>query len=192
MLSPTRDACVTERRIMARIAGKMVSVPQPAMEGDGVVLRPTGLQDFDLARLLFNDPGFYERWGGRPQSDEEIKEKYLGTRSPDVECFFVEVEGEVVGFAQHHAADDGGEGGGMDLVLLSSARGHGVGSAVVRVIAKFVTTHLGWTRFTVDPDVSNERGVNFWTKVGFIPKQLIDNDSNREPYWLMEWTSRPY
>ena len=151
-----------------------------------VVLRVTTADDLDVARRLFSDPGFYERWDGAPKSDEEIAAKYLGARSPDVVCFFVEADGEVVGFTPHHEADDGGEGGGMDLVLLPAARGRGIGTAVVHAMVELVTTELGWTRFTVDPDVDNDRGVHFWEQVGFTPIEVID-DGERPPYWLMEW-----
>lgn len=155
------------------------------IEGDGVVLRPTTTDDLDVARSLFTDPGFYERWDGYPKSDDEIEQKYLGARRPLVECFFVEVDGDVVGFTQYHHAEDGA-GGGMDLVLLPSARGRGVGSAVVLAMADFVHTELGWTRFTVDPEVSNERGVRFWQRVGFAPVHVVD-EGDRPPFWHMEW-----
>jgi hypothetical protein len=54
-----------------------------------------------------------------------LKAKYLGARSPQVECFFVERDGEVAGFVQYeyHAADNEGPGGGIDLVLLPAYRG---------------------------------------------------------------------
>ncbi len=169
----------------------MCSVPHLVIEGAGVRLRPTAAADLALARSIFTDPGVYERWGGRPISDEEIVEKYLGRRSPTVECFFVEAGGGVVGFAQYHVSDDGGEGAGMDLVLLPAARGRGVGSAVVHAMVHFVRGRLGWRRFTVDPDVANERGVNFWRKAGFAPLQIVQGDGDREPYWLMEWPMPP-
>src|SRR3989442_8052546 len=134
--------------------------------GEGVVLRPTTADDIDEARRLFTEPSFYEHWDGYAKPDEEIREKFLGHRSPAVECFFVEVDGDVVGFTQYHLAEDG-LGGGMDLVLLPDARGRGVGERVVAAMADFVGSQLGWSRFTVDPEVANERGVNFWSKVGF-------------------------
>ncbi len=58
---------------------------------------------------------------------------------------------------------------------------------MVRLLAAHVREQLGWTRFTVDPDVSNTRGVNFWRKAGFSPVEVVDTDPDRDPYWLMEW-----
>jgi aminoglycoside 6'-N-acetyltransferase len=155
------------------------------IEGEGVVLRPTTADDLEVARRLFADPGFYEYWDGYPKPDDEIKEKYLGRRSPSVECFFVEVDGEVVGFTQYNVAEDH-LGGGMDLVLLPAVRGRGIGARVVRTMVNFVRTELGWTRFSVDPEVANERGVNFWKKAGFVPVRIVD-DGARPPLWHMEW-----
>lgn len=163
-----------------------MSAMKGPIRADGVTLRPTREADLAQARALFTDPGFYEHWDGKPKSDEEIAEKYLGRRSPAVECFFVEVDRKVIGFVQWHVADDGGEGGGMDLALIPSARGRGIGAAVAAAVVKHVTTVLGWCRFTVDPDVGNEGGVAFWKAIGFVPTGVISDDE-RGPYWLMEW-----
>jgi aminoglycoside 6'-N-acetyltransferase len=157
------------------------------IESEGLILRPTTVHDIEVARQLFTDPGFYEYWDGYPKPDDEIKEKYLGRRSPSVECLFVELDGEVVGFTQYHVAEDG-LGGGMDLVLLPAVRGQGIGARVVRTMVNFVRSDLGWTRFTVDPEAANERGVNFWIKVGFVPVRI--EDGPHAPYWHMEWPIR--
>ena len=75
----------------------------------------------------------------------------------------------------------------MDLALMPDERGRGLGTAVVRALVDFVRTRRGWRRFTVDPDVDNAGGVAFWTKVGFVPVRIIEDDDGRKPYWLMEW-----
>lgn len=155
------------------------------IEGVGLVLRPTTAGDLATARQLFTDPGFFEHWDGYAKSDQEIDEKFLGRRRPAVECFFVEVDGDVVGFTQYHLADDG-RGGGMDLVLLPAVRGRGIGVRVVNAMAGFVKSRLEWRRFTVDPDVTNERGLHFWKTAGFIAVRVVD-DGTRPPYWHMEW-----
>ena len=74
----------------------------------------------------------------------------------------------------------------MDMALLPAVRGRGIGSVVVRLVVAHVRDELGWERFTVDPDVNNQRGVNFWRKAGFRPGSLVD-DGEREPYLLMRW-----
>jgi aminoglycoside 6'-N-acetyltransferase len=164
-------------------------VAHALIHGDGVDLRPTSEDDLGTLRTLFTDPGVVERWGGTPLTDEEISSKYLGTRSPGVECFIVEGSGVPVGFVQYHRADYG-VGGGMDLVLAVAERNRGVGTAVVEAMVEFVSTELGWQRLTVDPDASNPRGVKFWEKAGFRHVRLVDDDPTREPYHLMEWPLR--
>jgi len=157
------------------------------IEAAGAVLRPTGPQDLATLRALFDDPGFHEQWGGRPLANEEILVKYTGRRAPRVECFIVEENGIPVGFAQYHLADDGDDGGGIDLVLSPEVRGRGLGSAVVHALVAYLRGQRGWRRITVDPDVANPRGVNFWRAVGFQDEQLIGSDPQRQPYWLMKW-----
>lgn len=169
----------------------MSRVTRAEIRGDGIVLRPVTAGDLPIARRLFRDPGVYAHWGGEPLDDAEIADKYLGAQSPDVECFFV-VEGDaVVGFAQYYSGAEGGpDGGGMDLVLLPAARGRGIGRAVVDAVVARVRA-LGWRRFVVDPDVSNEAGVAFWRAVGFRPVRVVSDDGDRQPYWLLEWPLSP-
>ena len=166
--------------------GQSGTVAACALEDDGVTLRPTCSGDFGFLRSFFDEPLVHEHWGGHPPSDTDIRVKYLGARSPAVECFIVEIDGHPGGFVQYHRADDG-HGGGMDMVLLPERRGQGVGTRVVRLIVAFVQEQLQWSRFTVDPDVSNERGVTFWQRAGFVPVRIVDDDVDRQPYWLMEW-----
>lgn len=176
-----RLAQAVERR--SRNSGLVAHRP---IDCDGVVLRPTTEDDLPTLRMIFTDPGVYEQWDGSPKGDDEIVAKYVGRRSPNVECFIVEESERTIGFVQYHVAD-GSDGGGMDLVLLPAERGRGFGSKVVQGLVRYVVGELGWRRFTVDPDVSNARGVNFWTRVGFTPIRVVDDGDAREPYWLMEW-----
>lgn len=163
-----------------------VVVPVPSIAGDGVLLRRTTSADFSFLLSFFRNPAVYDIWDGHPMAAADVRAKYLGGRSPEVECFIVQQEGRDVGFVQYHQSHDG-VGGGMDLSLLPEARGRRLGTAVVRTLAEFVQSELGWDRFTVDPDVSNVRGVNFWKQVGFVPVRVVEDEPGREPYLLLEW-----
>lgn len=112
--------------------------------------------------------------------------KYLGGRADTVQAYIVHRRGVDIGLVLYHSADDGGEGGGMDMVLAAEARRAGVGTRAARVVAAYVTTQLGWRRLTVDPDVSNDSAVRFWQRAGFQPVNIV-NDPDRSPYWLMQW-----
>ncbi|GAB3251476.1 GNAT family N-acetyltransferase [Arthrobacter pigmenti] len=130
-----------------------------------ISVRRTGPADFATLRRLFDDDSF-SAWRGSGITDAEIRAKYLGARSPDVDCFLVMDANEVVGFTQLHVADaDAGDGGGMDLALLATAQGRGFGRAVVHQMARRAKWEKGWRRFTVDPDITNTAGIAFWTKV---------------------------
>lgn len=154
------------------------------VHSEDVVLRPTTDADLGELRVLFDDPSFAE-WGGRGRMpDAEIKRKYLGLRLPEVECFLVLDGADPVGLAQLHADD--AHGGGLDLILLSRARGRGLGSAAVRALVTRARDVHGWTRVTVDPDLSNADGIRFWKAAGFEPTRRVLAERGREPYLLME------
>jgi RimJ/RimL family protein N-acetyltransferase len=152
---------------------------------DRVLLRPTGEADLDLLASWFSEPGVYEFWGGAALAEAEVDEKYVGRRSPHVECFVIEAHGEPVGFIQYHDPDDGGEGGGLDMVVLPAHRRKGLGRAAVETITNHLREGRSWKRITVDPDESNPIGVAFWAATGFVPERLVDDDPSRPPYWLM-------
>ncbi|WP_152360674.1 GNAT family N-acetyltransferase [Microlunatus speluncae] len=150
-------------------------------------LSPTGPDDFAELRRLFDDPAFLD-WGGPGRaSDSLIREKYCGSRAPAIECFLVRLDGVVTGLAQLHRADDDGEGGGMDLIILPSARGHGVGREIVRRLIRRAISEHGWRRITVDPDVDNRAGIEFWRSVGFAEVARHDGRDERPAYVLMSW-----
>lgn len=151
-----------------------------------VTLKRTSAQDFSVLRQLFDHPSFFG-WGGEGRlSDDQIRLKYLGLRHPEVECFLVLDGCRPLGLAQLHvAADD--EGGGMDLILLPEAHGHGFGRAVVVEMVRRARDERGWSRLTVDPDIANDRGLKFWRAVGFEFERTVTDESGRAPYVLMAW-----
>jgi aminoglycoside 6'-N-acetyltransferase len=154
-----------------------------------VALEPTSVDHFAELRRLFDDPAFMN-WGGPGlATDQQIRAKYCGARAPAVECFLVRQYGVVVGLAQLHDADDGGEGGGLDLILLPSVRGRGIGREVVRLLIARATTVRGWERITVDPDLANGAGIAFWRSVGFTEVVRRDGNDDRAAYLLMRWES---
>ncbi len=147
-----------------------------------VRLRATDQGDFETLRVLFDDPSFMG-WGGSGRMpDDVIQRKYLGLRYPDVECFLVMLGNQAVGLAQIHVEP---AGGGMDLILLPAARGHGIGRVVVADLAHRARAGRGWSRITVDPDLDNEEGIQFWQAVGFVPERTVNDNTGRSPYLVM-------
>ena len=108
-----------------------------------------------------------------------------------MECFLVRgTGGDILGFVQYHVAENGAEGGGLDLVVTPAARRHGVGRATATAVVAFLRRERGWNRVTVDPDLSNERGTAFWQAVGFAIEEQVDNDPTRGPYLIMQATAQ--
>jgi len=160
-------------------------VPHADIHDERLRLRPTDEADLDLLAAWLADPDVYEFWGGTALSRREVADKYVGRRSPDVECFIIEDQEQPVGFVQYHLADDNGGGGGLDMVVLPAYRRKGIGRHCVRLLTGYLQREQGWRRITVDPDEINSRGVAFWSAVGFVPEQLVLSEQGRSPYWLM-------
>ncbi|RUQ98178.1 GNAT family N-acetyltransferase [Labedella endophytica] len=154
------------------------------MAGKRIELVPTDADSMPALLRLFDDPSF-DGWGGpAPLTPDVIAAKYAGGRLPEVECFIVEVDASPAGLAILHADDDGA--GGMDLILLPSGRGHGVGRSVVSLLAERAREVRGWQRLTVDPDLANTEGIGFWRSVGFTPVRDEAASLERQPLVLMD------
>jgi RimJ/RimL family protein N-acetyltransferase len=163
----------------------------PEVHGEGVRLVPTAEEDLELLVRFFARPDILEYWDGEPMSDTRVAEDYIGRRSPAVECFLVIVGQMPVGFIQYAIGDDQGSGG-IDLVLMKEFRGRGIGRAAVHALVRYLQQERGWNRITVDPDLWNGRALAFWAAIGFRPVQLVEDEQDRDPYWLMEYrSSRP-
>lgn len=147
-------------------------------------LVPTGPAEMPALRRLFDDPSFHGWGGASPLSDDELAAKYAGDRLPEVESFIVEVDAEPAGLAILH--DEGDRTGGMDLILLPSTRGHGVGRAVVELLVERARDVHGWSRLTIDPDLSNVAGIRFWEATGFRAVREEPGSNGREAFLLME------
>ncbi|MFG3283242.1 GNAT family N-acetyltransferase [Streptomyces sp. NPDC048111] len=150
-----------------------------ALEGVLTRLVPTTDDDLDLLASWFADPEFVENWGGVPLSRQQVAEKYVGRRRPQVESFLVYAQGTAVGYAQywHAAATEGG----IDLVLTAGARGRGLGPDAAHALLTHLWLDLGWRRVTVDPVATNVRAVRAWEKAGFAPVAREGSSL------LMEW-----
>ena len=55
----------------------------------------------------------------------------------------------------------------IDIGLLSGTTGRGVGTAALRLLARWLFDEAGHHRLTIDPAVANERAVRAYHKVGF-------------------------
>ena len=141
------------------------------IRGARTSLRPVGPADLDLLAGWLADPGVYAFWGGAPLDREAVAEKYIGKRDPGVVSFIVEADSRPIGYIQYWHTDDdpAQDSGGIDMVLLPSARGQRLGPDAARALVDHLIRERGWRRVTVDPSLDNPAAIRAWARAGFVP-----------------------
>jgi aminoglycoside 6'-N-acetyltransferase len=116
--------------------------------------------DDDVARLVawHDDPDVARYWDDERFTETEMRERLA---RPGVEAWIVEADDEPVGYLQVHSA-------GLDMFLIPSARGRGLGPDAARAMTEHLLDERGWTRVTVDPYMWNEQALRAWRKAGFV------------------------
>ncbi len=138
------------------------------IRGRLVELRPASEDDLDLLAGWFGDPQFVVWWGGEPLPREIVSDKYTGRRAPGVESYIVEEHGQPVGYIQAWTDDGGrGGGGGVDLALVPSAQGRGLGPDAGRALAEHLVGR-GWNPVLTDPALDNAVAIRAWERAGFV------------------------
>jgi aminoglycoside 6'-N-acetyltransferase len=148
------------------------------LRGERVVLRP--LTEADVPRLaqLGIDPAVARWWPGLTEEHLRAKARREADEA-DVTCFSVLEEGELAGMIQYYEEDDADfRHAGMDLFLGTPFHGRGLGTDVVRTLARHLVRERGHHRLVIDPAAANERAIRCYEKVGFRRVGIM-----RE-YWL--------
>lgn len=133
----------------------------PVIRKDIVVLRGPRAGELDaLADAIAADPAASRWW-----SDDPLKmRRWLAEET----MFVVEAEGDVAGVIGFTEEDDPDyRSAGIDIALLSSATGAGLGTAALTTLAKWLIAERGHHRLTIDPALANERAIHVYEKVGF-------------------------
>jgi aminoglycoside 6'-N-acetyltransferase len=141
-------------------------------------LRPADAGDVDRLVAWHADPDVSRYWDGETFTRAEMEERLA---RPDVEAWIVEEAGKPIGYLQVHTA-------GLDMFLISAARGRGLGPDAARAMARHLLDDRGWPRVTVDPYAWNEGAVRAWERAGFV--ELSRHDAGGEytaPWILMEF-----
>ena len=88
----------------------------------------------------------------------------------EVAVWLVEAAGAVVGIVMAtEEADPQYRHASIDIALAAAGRGHGLGPAAVRTVARWLIDVRGHHRLTIDPSTANERAIAAYAKVGFRP-----------------------
>ena len=139
-----------------------------ALEAGSVSLRPAVPADEPLLLAWLRDPEIYAYWEGVPASPEYVRAHCTVRHEPGeaVWPFIVLEHGQPVGYLQAWRYFRGEAG--LDIVLEPAARGRGIGSAVLRLLAAYLTETLRWPAVTIDPERTNARALAAVAKAGFV------------------------
>jgi aminoglycoside 6'-N-acetyltransferase len=131
----------------------------------------------DVTRLVawHDDPDVARFWDDERFTEEEMRERLA---RPDVEAWIVEADAEPIGYLQVHSA-------GLDMFLISSARGRGLGPDAARAMTDHLLDERGWTRVTVDPYTWNGQALRAWEKAGFVEVSNHPADEKHTAAWVL-------
>jgi aminoglycoside 6'-N-acetyltransferase len=156
-----------------------------SVRGEQTTLRPVEASDVDLLVAWHADPDVSRFWDDETFAREAMLER-IGR--PDVAPYIVLAEGSPIGYLQVWWEADGG---GLDMFLVPSARGRGLGPDAGRAMAQHLLDEHGWTRVTVDPYAWNERALRGWRNAGFVEVSRHEPDEEHVAAWvLLEFSPR--
>jgi len=148
------------------------------IRGQSTSLRPVNANDVERLVAWHADPEVSRYWDDETFTLAEMKERLA---RPDVDAWIVEEDGEPVGYLQTHPE-------GLDMFLVPSARGRGLGPDAGRAMARHLRGQ-GRSRVTVDPYVWNESAIRAWGRAGFVEvsRGHPPDDDHTAEWVLMEF-----
>jgi aminoglycoside 6'-N-acetyltransferase len=138
-------------------------------------LRPAGADDVDRLVSWHADPEVSRYWDNETFTHADMEERLA---REDVEAWVVEEKREPVGFLQVHPD-------GLDMFLIPSARGRGLGPDAARAMAEHLLHERGRERVTVDPYAWNEGAVRAWQRAGFVEISRHEADADYTAPWIL-------
>lgn len=152
------------------------------------MVRPATSDDVDLLVRWHAHPNVSYYWGGKAFTRDEELDRLA---RPDVDPYIVEADGDPVGYMQAWFGPTA-DLSGLDMFLIPSARGRGIGPDAARTLARYLVCEAGRTRVTVDPELWNDRAVRAWTRAGFRSVEEREPDNEHPHRWLlMEFGDEP-
>jgi aminoglycoside 6'-N-acetyltransferase len=144
------------------------------VRGRLTALRPAGADDVDRLVAWHADPEVAHYWDDETFTHAEMEERLA---RDDVEAWIVEEGSEPVGYLQVHSE-------GLDMFLIPSARGRGLGPDAARAMARNLIEG-GRERVTVDPYAWNETAVRAWKRADFVEVSRHDADAEHTAPWIL-------
>lgn len=156
------------------------------IHGQLTEVRPAADRDAEMLVAWHADPEVSRFWDGETFTRDEILDRL---HRNDVDSWIVEEAGTPVGYLQSWWEDGEPRRGGLDMFLVPSARGRGLGPDAGRALARALVDQ-GWSEVTVDPYLANEPAVRAWRRAGFetVGERPAD-DEHLEPWVLMRFAA---
>jgi aminoglycoside 6'-N-acetyltransferase len=142
------------------------TVGLPRLQGERVVIRAPLSGELDtLAEAIASDPQASIWWS---TSAATIKDDWFS--EPDYYVLVVEQSAQPIGIvAFGEVTTPEYRSAGIDIALVSTSVGVGLGSETMRLLARWLFEERGHHRLTIDPALANERAVHVYEKIGFKP-----------------------
>ncbi|MGZ4353410.1 MAG: GNAT family N-acetyltransferase [Gaiellaceae bacterium] len=144
-------------------------------------LRPATEDDAELLAAWHADPDVSRYWDDETFTVEEVRARL---ERAEVDSWIAEAGGEPVGYLQSWREPEGPLRGGIDMFLVPSARGRGLGPDAGRALALHLLAS-GWAAVTVDPYLWNEHAVAAWRRAGFRAVEERPADDEHTAPWLL-------
>ncbi|HEU5215235.1 MAG TPA: GNAT family N-acetyltransferase [Gaiellaceae bacterium] len=145
------------------------------VRGRLTALRPAGAGDVERLVAWHADPEVSRFWDDETFTSAAMRERL---QRADVEAWIVEEADEPIGYLQVHPD-------GLDMFLIPSARGRGLGPDAARAMVEHLLHERGRERVTVDPYAWNEGAVRAWERAGFVEVSRHDADEDHTAPWIL-------
>jgi aminoglycoside 6'-N-acetyltransferase len=145
------------------------------VQGRLTTLRPAGAGDAERLVAWHADPEVSRYWDDETFTLDEMEERLA---RDDVEAWIVEEVGEPIGYLQVHPD-------GLDMFLIPSARGRGLGPDAARAMAGHLVHERGRVQVTVDPYAWNEGAVRAWERAGFVEVSRHEGGGEYTAPWIL-------
>ena len=142
--------------------------PQPALPGNGLLLRPVTAADGPALGVIQRSPEVARWWGPVDGNEWPVGD------DPQTVQFVIDVQGAVAGLVQYsEETDPMYRHAGIDIFLDPAVHHRGLGREAIRTLARYLFSDRGHHRLVIDPAAQNHRAISTYAAVGFRPVGVL-------------------